>query len=145
MFKEDLKDWQSVEREFAKKLIDLKLCALEFAPDRKFESRDVKAIFDRDWKPVMRTFEIKHDRQVWDTHNVGIEYSYNWKPSGIYTSNSDYVVYKLWDKFYYADRLKLIIELSKVNKADVVGWDDDKSQLRLVNEDVFKLLTTELW
>lgn len=144
MFAEDLKEWQKIEREFAKKLIDRKLNSLEFAPDRKFTDRDIKIRFNKDWKEIEKTFELKYDRQVWDTHNVWIEYMLDWKPSGIYTSKADYVVYKLWDKFYYADRLKLIIELSKVLKSDVVWWDNDKSQLWLVKEDVFKLLTTEL-
>lgn len=144
MFAEDLREWQQIEREFAKKLIDRKLNSLEFAPDKKFTDRDIKIRFNKDWKEIERTFEIKYDRQVDKTWNVGIEYSFEWKPSGIYTSKSDYVVYKLWDRFYYADRLRLIIELSKVNKADVIWWDNDKSQMRLVNKDVFKLLTTEI-
>ena len=144
MFKDDLREWQQIEREFAKKLIDRKLNSLEFAPDNKFTDRDIKIRFNKDWKEIERTFELKYDRQVDKTWNVWIEYSFEWKPSGIYTSKADYIVYKLWDRFYYADRLRLIIELSKVNKADVIWWDDDKSQMRLVNKDVFKLLTTEI-
>lgn len=143
MFKDDLKVWKAIEREFASRLLKYDVKKIEFS-EWKFPDYDIKATFIKDGKEVERTYEVKADLKVEKTWNVGIEYSFEWKPSGIYTSKSDYVVYKLGDRFYYADRLKLIIELSKVNKADVIWWDNDKSQMRLVNKDVFKLLTTEI-
>lgn len=143
MFKQDLQEWRKVEREFASRLLKYDVKKIEFS-EWRFPWRDVRATFIKDWKEVERTYEIKRDRQVEDTWNVVIEYMYKWQPSGIYTSESNYIIYKLWDKFYYTDRIRFIIELSKCLKADVCGWDNDNSQMWLVKRDVFNLLTNEL-
>lgn len=143
MFKEDLKSWQQVEREFASRLMKRDVSKIEFS-EWKFPDRDVKATFHRQGQTYEKTYEVKADFQAERTGNVWIEYMFEWKPSGIYTSKSDYIVYKVWDKFYYADRLRFIIELSKCLKQDVIGGDDDKSQMWLIKKDVFKSLTTEL-
>lgn len=143
MFKEDLVEWQKVEREFVSRLMRYDVKSIEFSQGR-FPDWDVKATFVKDWKTIERTYEIKADFKAESTWNVGIEYMCNWHPSGIYTSKSDYIVYKIWDKFYYADRIRFIIELSKCLKADVCGWDNDNSQMWLVKRDVFNLLTNEL-
>ena len=143
MFKEDLKEWKAVEREFASKIMKWDVSKIEFS-EWKFKDWDVKATFHRLGQDVEKTFEIKHDKKADETGNVWIEYMCNGEPSGIYTSTADYIVYKLGDKFYYADRVKFIIELSKTLKSDVIGGDNDKSQMWLVKKDVFRLLTTEL-
>lgn len=143
MFKEDLEIWKEIEREFASKLFKWKASNVEVS-EWKHPERDVRATFHKQGQTYEKTFEIKTDLQAEKTGNVWIEYMYKWKPSGIYTSKADYIVYKIWDKFYYADRLKLIIELSKCLKADVCGGDDDNSQMWLVKRDIFNLLTTEL-
>ena len=143
MFKEDLKVWKEIEREFASKLMKRDVSKIEFS-EWKFPDRDVKATFHKQGQTYEKTFEIKSDFKAESTWNVGIEYMCNWHPSGIYTSKSDYIVYKIWDKFYYADRIRFIIELSKCLKADVCGWDNDNSQMWLVKRDVFNLLTNEL-
>ena len=145
MFEQDLIEWQKVEREFAIRLLKYDILGLEFS-NGKFPDWDIKATFLKDWVPVSRTYEIKWDRQVEDTGNVWIEFMFNWQPSGIYTSKADYIVYKLWDKFYYADRLKFLIELTKPStpKREVCGWDKDLSQMFLLNKETFKLMTTEI-
>lgn len=143
MFKDDLKSWKKIEREFASRLMKRDVSKIEFS-EWKFPDRDVKATFHRQGQTYDKTFEIKSDFKAEQTGNVWIEYMYKWKPSWIYTSTSDYIVYKIWDKFYYADRVRFIIELSKCLKADVYGWDDDNSQMWLVKREVFNLLTTEL-
>lgn len=143
MFSKDLKSWKAIEREFASRLMKRDVSKIEFS-EWKFKDWDVKATFHKLWQTFEKTFEIKRDRKAEETGNVWIEYMCNWNPSGIYTSTSDYIVYKLWDKFYYADRVRFIIELSKCLKADVIWWDNDKSQMWLVKRDVFNLLTNEL-
>lgn len=142
-FEEDLKSWKAIEKEFASKILKRDVSKIEFS-EWKYPDRDVKVAFHKLGQTYEKTFEVKRDKQVEQTWNVWIEYMYKWNPSWIYTSTADYIVYKLWDKFYYADRLKFIIELSKVHKADIVGGDNDKSQMWLVKRDVFNLLTTEL-
>lgn len=144
MFEEDLKEWKKAEREFARKLFAWDIVDVQLS-QWKFPWWDVKAVFDKWGKLVEKTFEVKEDRMADKTGNVWIEYMYKWEPSWIYTSTADYIVYKIWDKFYYSDRLKLIIELSKCLKADVFWGDDDNSQMRLVRREVFNLLMTELW
>ena len=144
MFSEDLKEWKKAEREFAKRLMRWDVVDIQFS-QWEFPWRDIKVTFNICGKLVERTYEVKEDRQADTTWNVWIEYMYKWNPSWIYTSSADILVYKIWDKFYYADRLKFIIELSKIVKEDVVWWDDDNSQMWLVKRDVFNLLMTELW
>lgn len=144
MFNDDLKEWKKAEREFAKRLMRWDVVDIQFS-QWEFPWRDIKVTFNICGKLVERTYEVKEDRQADTTWNVWIEYMYKWNPSWIYTSSADILVYKIWDKFYYADRLKFIIELSKIVKQDVVWWDDDNSQMWLVKRDVFNLLMTELW
>jgi len=144
MFNDDLKQWKKAEREFAKRLMRWDVVDIQFS-QWEFPWRDIKVTFNICGKLVERSYEVKEDRQADTTWNVWIEYMYKWNPSWIYTSSADILVYKIWDKFYYADRLKFIIELSKIVKQDVVWWDDDNSQMWLVKRDVFNLLMTELW
>ena len=143
MFEEDLKSWKKIEREFASKLWKWDVSKVELS-EWEFKEWDVKATFNNKWQSYDKTFEIKRDRQVEQTWNVWIEYMYKWHPSWIYTSTANYIVYKLWDKFYYADRVRFIIELSKIEKADVIGGDDDKVNMRLVKREIFNLITKEL-
>ena len=143
MFEKDLKEWKQIEREFASRLMKYDVVWLEFS-QWKCPDWDIKATIMKDWKPVERTYEIKRDKKSDNSGNVWIEYMCNGKPSGIYTSKADYIAYKLGDNFYYADRIRFIIELSKLHKADVVWWDWDNSQMFLIPKDVFKLHTTEI-
>lgn len=144
MFNDDLKEWKKAEREFASRLMRWDVVDIQFS-QWEFPWRDIKATFNICGKLVERTYEVKEDRQAETTWNVWIEYMHKWKPSWIYTSNANYIVYKIWDMFYYADRLKFIIELNKIVKQDIVWWDDNNSQMWLVKRDVFNLLMTELW
>lgn len=143
MFKEDLEEWKKIEREFATKLMRFDLVDLHFS-QWVFKDYDIKATFNRNWKLIEKTYEVKRDKKSDTSGNVWIEYMCNGEPSGIYTSKADVIVYKLGDKFYYADRVKLIIELSKLHKWDVVWWDWDNSQMFLIPKEVFKLHTTEI-
>lgn len=143
MFNEDLKEWKAVEREFASRLLKRDVSKIEFS-EWKFKDRDIKATFHKLGQTYEKTFEVKRDKKADETGNVWIEYMFNWSPSWIYTSKADYIVYKLCDKFYYTDRIRLIIELSTLCKEDVCGGDKDMSRMRLIKKDVFKVITTEI-
>lgn len=143
MFNKDLKEWQRIEREFASRLMKWDVSKIEFS-QWKFKDYDIKATFKRLWWDVEKTFEIKHDMVSDRTWNVWFEYSFNWEPSGIYTSKADYIVYKLWDKFYYVDRARLLIWLASIEKQNVRGWDDNMSCMFLVKREYFNAMAKEV-
>ena len=134
MFEQDLKEWKKIELEFAKKLIDDKLVALELAPDKPFKDRDIKTT-TLEWK--QSTYEIKHDMVSDTSGNVWFEYYCNNAPSGVYASKADYIVYKLGDKFYSIERAKLLIRLNHANKKSVIWGDNNNSWMYLVKKEDF--------
>lgn len=136
MFNSDLEQWKKTEREFASRLLKREIADIQFSQGM-FKDWDVRVWFVKNWWVERKTFEIKNDLVSDRTGNVGFEYLFNNKPSWIYTSTADYIVYKLGDKFYYADRLKLLIWLAKVEKQDVEWWDKNLSRMFLVKKDVF--------
>jgi len=141
MFDTDLKEWRKIELEFARKLIDDKLVALELAPDKPFKDRDIKTTTS-EWKE--NTYEIKHDIVSDTSGNVWFEYYCNDAPSGVYASKADYIVYKLGDKFYSIERAKLLIRLNHTNKTQVKWGDYNKSYMYLVKKDDFIKLSKEI-
>ena len=143
MFEKDLREWKQIEREFATRLMKWDVADIMFSQWR-FPDWDIKACFIKNWEEDWKTFEIKHDKKSDETGNVWFEYMCNWKPSWIYKSKADYIVYKVWERFYYAERLRLLIELSKCLKQDVIGWDNNMSQMFLVKKEVFNLLFQEI-
>lgn len=143
MFSKDLEDWKAVEREFASKLMKYDVVWIQFS-QWKFPERDIKATFQRQGQIYDKTFEIKEDKVSERTGNVWIEYMCKGKPSWIFTSKADVIVYKLWDEFRYADRAKLLVELCTCVKEDVFGGDNNESQLFLLKRDVFNLLTKKI-
>ena len=143
MWEEDLKSWKAVEREFASKLMKWDVSKIEFSQWR-FKDRDVKATFKKLWREVEKTFEIKNDIVSERTWNVGFEVTCNSEPSWVFASKADYIVYKLWDKFYYVDRARLLMWLASVEKDIVMWWDDNKSELFLVKKEYFNAMTKEL-
>lgn len=118
-FAKDLSDWVRAQIEFAKVLLDTeKVISLEFAQWR-FPDWDIK-ILTPDWE---KTYEVKSDRQAQDTGNYVIEYSYKWKPSWIFTSKADYIVYYVkWER-RIAERGALILWLINAEKRTTKWWD----------------------
>ena len=143
MFKEDLKVWKAIEREFASKLMNWNVSKIEFS-QWKFKERDVKATFKKLWHDVEKTFEIKNDIVSERTGNVWFEVTFNWEPSWVFASKADYIVYKLWDTFHYVDRARLLLWLASVNKEIVIWWDENKSELFLVKKERFNAMSKEL-
>lgn len=144
MFKEDLEKWKETEREFAKRLLDGGVNRLEFAPNKSFKDWDIRIEFEKKGQNVVRTFEIKDDMVSETSGNVGFEVRCNDKPSGIYASKADYIVYRLWDKFYYQDRWELIYALDEIPHEKKLWWDWDKSVLYVVEKKYLSDLFKEL-
>ena len=144
-FKTTLKWWQDVEKAFAKKLIDWKLQALEFAPEGQFKDWDLKVRFKKGWKIQENTFEIKRDFKSQETWNIALEYRCNWEPSGIYASKADYIVFCLenWE-FYYQDRWELLYRISNINKYSTCWWDWDRAEMYIIKKEFLPMLFKKL-
>lgn len=144
MFENDLKKWKKTEQEFAKRLIDWGLLRLEFAPNEQFKDWDIKIEFEKLGRNVVRTFEVKDDMISEKTGNVWFEVRCNGKPSWIYSSKADYIVYHLGDKFYYQDRWELIYALNDIPHTQTLWWDWGKSLLYIVEKKYLSDLFKEL-
>jgi hypothetical protein len=132
MFEKDLKDWKAIEREFASRLMKWDVSKIEFS-QWQFADWDVKATIKKNWLEVERTYEVKDDKVSPTSWNVWFEFRYNWKPSGIFTSKADIIVYHIQDDFYYEDRNELLIKLCSIPKTEIKWWDNDKSDMYLVS------------
>lgn len=132
----DLFNANKIEIAFVCKLLRPWIVKVEFGQDDK---RDVR-LTDREWK--QRTYEIKDCNRA--EKNVCFEYEYKDKPSGIFTSIADYIVYYFDDTFYWQERWKLIIELMDVQKYKTFGWDNENSKLYVVDKEIAKLLFNKL-
>ena len=145
-FKTTLESWKEIECQFASKLFLLKEkpTSVSLAPNRQFKDWDVKATFDRVENPDV-TFEIKRDWKSQETWNLALEVRCNNKPSGIYASKADYIVYCLGnDEFYYQNRWELLYRLDYMEKPLVKGWDGDRSEMYLISKDEVPLLFKKL-
>lgn len=143
MFKEDLKKWKEVEREFASRLMKRDVSKIEFS-QWKFKDWDIKATFKKLWRDVEKTFEIKNDIVSERSGNVWFEVTCNWEPSGVFASKADYIVYKLWDKFHYMDRARLLLWLASIDKEIVMWGDNHSSEMFLVKKEFFNAMSKEL-
>lgn len=144
MFEKDLKNWQRIEREFAKRLLDRWLSRLEFAPNKQFKDWDIRIEFEKLWQNVIKTFEIKDDMISEKTWNILFEVRCNSKPSWIYASKADYIVYHLWDRFYYQDRWELIYSLNDIPHTQTLWWDWGRALLYIVDKKYLSDLFKEL-
>lgn len=130
-----------MEREFAKRLIDLWAVSIEFAPNEQFKDWDIKAKL-KSWE---KTFEVKRDFKSQDTGNIVLEIRCNNQPSGIFASKSDYIIYCLNDnEFYYQDRWELLYRLSDVAKYKTVWWDWDRAEMYVISKELLPLLFNKL-
>lgn len=132
MFEKDLKDWKAIEREFASRLMKWDVSKIEFS-QWQFPDWDLKATIKKNWQEIERTYEVKDDKVSSISWNVWFEFRYNWKPSWIFTSKADIIVYHINDSFYYEDRDELIIKLCSLPKTEVKWGDNDKSDMYLVS------------
>ncbi len=144
MFRKDLERWRKIEKQFAAKLFKWDVSKIEFAPNTQFKDWDLLVTFNKWWGQVTVSYEIKDDMISAQTWNVWFEVRCNGKPSGIYASKADYIVYHLGDKFYYQDRWELIYALNDIPHTQTLWWDGNKSLLYIVNKKYLSDLFKEL-
>ena len=142
-FKTTLESWKKIEKEFVKIMMDkCEIQKIEYAPDKQFKDRDVKlTIWGRE-----RTYEIKRDYKSQETWNIALEIKCNWKPSGIYASKDDYIIYCLSeDEFYFRNRWELLYDLCDIAKYKTLGWDWERAEMYIISKELLPILFRRLW
>ena len=132
MFSNDLEEWRNKEKEFAKYLLDKRIANIEFAPDKKFTDWDLKRT--KNWD--VKTYEIKFDKKAEETWNLAIEYRFNWKPSWMFKSKADYIVYSVYGKRYIENRAELLLKILENYQLWLIQkkewWDLNSSSLYII-------------
>lgn len=141
-FAKTLESWKKIEKEFVKVMMDkCEIQKIEYAPDKQFKDRDVKLTIN--W--IERTYEIKRDFKSQETWNIALEIKCNWKPSGIYASKADYIIYCLNEnEFYWQDRWELLYRIADINKYKTLGWDGDRAEMYIIKKELLPLLFNKL-
>lgn len=129
MFDVDLASGERVEYEFMRKLLKPWVIGIHKPPKDKRKDWDFKV----DYENHSTTFEVKDCPKAEEYWSIPIEYEYNGKPSWPFASKADYIVYKIWDKFYWQERGKFLSELATINKYSTLWWDDNKAKMFVVN------------
>ena len=130
-FVSDLKIWEEAQFEFAKQLLSSKqkrIVSIEFA-QWKFKDWDIKTNSIPNWE---ETYEVKSDTMAPQTGNFVIETRFKWKPSGIYTSKADFIVYFVKWEWRIQERGELILRLLKTEKKETKWWDWWNSDLYVI-------------
>ena len=143
-FESDLVKWKQIEKELAQKLVCRDIIKLEYAPNKSYKDWDLKITYNENWEIKEKTFEVKDDKVSSRTWNVGFEFRCYDKPSWIYASKADYIVYHLDNKFYYQDRWELLFRLSNVERQVVKWWDNNSSEMYIVSKKYLPVLFKEL-
>lgn len=142
-FSKTLESWKKIEREFAKIMIDryTDVEKVEFAPDTQFKDWDVKITVG--W--IERTYEIKRDFKSQETWNIALEIKCNWKPSGIFASKADFIIYCLNDnEFYWQNRWELLYRIADINKYKTMWWDGERAEMYIISKELLPLLFNKL-
>lgn len=142
MFKIDLAKARQVEIEFVRKILKPWVLRVELNnDDEKHIERDVKV----DYKDgTSKTFEIKDCPKAKEYGSIPFESECNWKPSGVFASKADYIVYHFNDTRYRQERGKLLHELIWINKYETLGWDNEKSKMYVVDNKIAELIFNKL-
>jgi len=96
---------------------------------------------ESEWSDILQTVEFKKDYQAHRTGNIAVEYSFNGKPSGISTTEAEYIAYVLVDKVQ-EDNVAIFLKTSILRKMcrkyiddpqrDITGGDNNNSHLILL-------------
>ena len=142
-FKITLEKWKEIERKFVSKILSkYPVQKIEFAPDEQFKDWDVK-ITNILWEE--KTYEIKRDFKSQETWNIALEIKCNWKPSGIFASKADYIVYCLSeDEFYFRNRWELLYDLCDIAKYKTLGWDGERAEMYIISKELLPILFRKL-
>lgn len=146
MFKECLDAGIDIERKFAEKLLHFKrVKKIEFAPNKQFKDRDIKATIEREWWDEEVLFEVKRDYKSKETWRCAFEIKCNWHPSGILASKADFIIYcPSDDEFYFQERGELLYRLVDIHKFKAVWWDGDRAEMYIVEKDLLPMLFYKL-
>ena len=146
MFKECLDAGMEVERKFAERLLQFKsVKKIEFAPNKQFKDRDIKATIERKRWDEEVLFEVKRDFKSQETWNIALEIKCNWKPSGIFASKADFIIYCIWeDEFWFRDRWELLYELCDIAKYKTLGWDWERAEMYIISKELLPILFRKL-
>lgn len=142
-FAKTLQWWKEIERQFAIKMLARyqNIQKIEFAPDIQFKDWDLKITID--W--IEKSYEIKRDFKSQETWNIALEIRCNNKPSGIFASKADYIIYCLNDdEFYRQNRWELLYRLADINKYKTLGWDWERAEMYIINKELLPLLFNKL-
>jgi hypothetical protein len=141
-FSKTLESWKKIEKAFVKKMLDMyDVEKVEFAPNCEFKDRDVKLTIN--W--IERTYEVKRDYKSQETWNIALEIKCNWKPSGIFASKADYIIYCLSeDEFYWQNRWELLYRIADINKYKTLGWDGERAEMYIIKKELLPLLFNKL-
>ena len=141
-FKKTLESWKKIEKAFVKKMLDTyDIEKVEFAPDIQFKDRDVKLTIN--W--IERTYEVKRDYKSQETWNIALEIKCNWKPSGIFASKADFIIYCLNEnEFYWQNRWELLYRIADINKYKTMWWDGERAEMYIISKELLPLLFNKL-
>ena len=142
-FQTTLKWWLEVERKFVATMLAKypQIEKVEFAPDMPFKDRDVKLTIN--W--IERTYEVKRDYKSQETWNIALEIKCNNKPSGIFASKADYIIYCLNDnEFYRQNRWELLYRVADIHKYKTLGWDWERAEMYIIAKELLPLLFNKL-
>ena len=142
-FSKTLESWKKIEKEFAKIMIDRysNIEKVEFAPDKQFKDWDVKITVG--W--IERTYEIKRDFKSQETWNIALEIKCNWKPSGIFASKADFIIYCLNEnEFYWQNRWELLYRIADIAKYKTMWWDEERAEMYIIAKELLPFLFNKL-
>ena len=141
-FAKTLESWKKIEKAFVKKMLDMyDIEKVEFAPDTQFKDWDVKLTIW--WKDVY--YEIKRDFKSQETWNIALEIKCNWKPSGIFASKADFIIYCLNEnEFYWQNRWEFLYRVADINKYKTVWWDRERAEMYIIKKELLPLLFNKL-
>lgn len=141
MFDIDLATWEQYEYEFMKMLLKPWVVGIHKPPVWERKYWDIKVDYE-DW--TSKTYEIKSCPRAKEYGSIVFESEYNWKPSWVFESKSDYIVYYFEDTWYYQERWKLLHELVSINKYETFWWDNGNVKMYVVDINVARLLFNKL-
>ena len=135
--------WKRIERLFVAKMLSKypEIEKVEFAPDTQFKDRDVKLTI---WGREI-TYEVRRDYKSQETWNIALEIRCNNKPSGIFASKADFIIYCLNDnEFYWQNRWELLYRVADINKYKTLGWDWERAEMYIIKKELLPLLFNKL-
>tara|TARA_R110002020_G_scaffold65193_2_gene172257 strand:+ start:212 stop:676 length:465 start_codon:yes stop_codon:yes gene_type:complete len=109
--------------------------------DKRFDINLLEGkLSESEWSGILKTVEVKKDYQAHKTGNIAVEYSYKNKPSGISTTEAEYIAYILVDKnqndsiafFVKTEILKRMCRKYVDTDRNRLGGDDFNSKIILL-------------